>query len=86
MINNNNSFFKRTANAPSDAPVESDPISPINTSAGEALNHKYPKQAPAIAPERRRRFAEIGEMHDQQELQVDWQVRGGMGRGLFLCH
>ena len=37
---------------PSDPPKESDPVSPINIFAGGALNHKNPKQAPMIDPQK----------------------------------
>ena len=38
--------------APSDPPNERDPVSPINIFAGGALNHKKPKQAPIMAPQK----------------------------------
>ena len=50
-MNNNSSFFNTIANVPSAAPVDKDPVSPINISAGEALNHRKPRHAPTIALE-----------------------------------
>ena len=39
--------------APKEPPKERDPVSPINILAGGALNHKNPKQAPIIAPQKK---------------------------------
>ena len=38
--------------APNDPPRERDPVSPIKILAGGALNHKKPRQAPIIAPQK----------------------------------
>ena len=49
MMKRSNSFLRSTASVPKAAPVEREPVSPINTSAGEELNQRYPMQAPAMA-------------------------------------
>ena len=38
--------------APKDPPKAKDPVSPINIFAGGALNHKNPRHAPIIAPQK----------------------------------
>ena len=38
-----------TATAPSAPPMESEPVSPMNTAAGGALNHRKPSPAPISA-------------------------------------
>ena len=38
--------------APSEPPNDKDPVSPIKIFAGGALNHKKPKQAPIIDPQK----------------------------------
>ena len=38
--------------APKDPPNANEPVSPINILAGGALNHKNPKQAPIIDPQK----------------------------------
>ena len=38
--------------APKEPPNDKDPVSPINIFAGGALNHKNPKHAPIIAPQK----------------------------------
>ena len=38
--------------APNDPPSAKDPVSPINILAGGALNHKKPKHAPIIDPQK----------------------------------
>ena len=52
IINNRSSFLSRMDIVPKAAPNESDPVSPIKISAGEALNHRNPKQAPTTALEK----------------------------------
>ena len=49
IIKSNSSFFNNTAKVPKAAPEDKEPVSPIKTSAGWELYHKYPMQAPAIA-------------------------------------
>ena len=38
--------------APNEPPRDNEPVSPINIFAGGALNHKKPRQAPIIAPQK----------------------------------
>ena len=38
-----------TATAPSAPPIASEPVSPMNTMAGGALNHRKPRPAPISA-------------------------------------
>ena len=47
-----NSFLRRIANVPKAAPVDKDPTSPMKTSAGAALNQRYPIHAPTQAAEK----------------------------------
>ncbi len=51
MMNSTISCRTITAMVPSAAPSESAPTSPMNTSAGYALNQRKPSPAPAIAPQ-----------------------------------
>src|SRR5688572_26241039 len=51
MISSTISWRTMTAIVPSAAPSPSAPTSPMNTSAGYALNHRKPSPAPAIAPQ-----------------------------------
>ena len=46
------SCFVIIPTAPSDPPRAKDPVSPINIFAGGALNHKNPRQAPIIDPQK----------------------------------
>ena len=40
-----------TLMAPSAPPIDSEPVSPMNTMAGGALNHRKPRPAPTRAPQ-----------------------------------
>ena len=51
MMNSTISWRTITAMVPSAAPNASAPTSPMNTSAGYALNHRKPSPAPASAPQ-----------------------------------
>ena len=51
-MNNNSSFFNTIASVPNAAPVDKDPVSPINISAGEVLNQRNPRHAPTMALEK----------------------------------
>ena len=42
----------RTATVPSAAPSASEPVSPMKTSAGCALNQRNPSEAPTIAAQK----------------------------------
>ena len=46
------SCFVIIPTAPKEPPNDKDPVSPINILAGGALNHKNPKHAPIIAPQK----------------------------------
>ena len=50
MINRIISWRTARAVEPKKAPNDSEPVSPINTIAGGALNHKKPNPAPTRAP------------------------------------
>ncbi len=51
MMSSTISWRTMTAMVPSAAPSASAPTSPMNTSAGYALNHRKPRPAPPIAPQ-----------------------------------
>ena len=52
MINRTISWRTARAVEPKKAPNDSEPVSPINTIAGGALNHKKPNPEPINAPAR----------------------------------
>jgi hypothetical protein len=51
IIASTSSCLAMTLIVPSAPPSESEPVSPIKTIAGGALNHKKPRPAPTTAPQ-----------------------------------
>ena len=45
-------MFCNYSNCSKEPPKEREPVSPINIFAGGALNHRNPKQAPIIEPQK----------------------------------
>ena len=52
VIARTSSCFVITATIPRAPPAEREPVSPIKTIAGGALNHKNPRPAPTRAPQK----------------------------------
>jgi hypothetical protein len=52
MMTSRNSDFSRIATAPSAPPMASEPVSPMKTSAGCALNQRKPSAAPTSAKQK----------------------------------
>tara|TARA_Y100000590_G_C15227927_1_gene828918 strand:+ start:385 stop:606 length:222 start_codon:yes stop_codon:yes gene_type:complete len=52
MIANTISCFVIIERVPNPPPNDKDPVSPIKTFAGGALNHKKPSAAPTIVPQK----------------------------------
>src|SRR5215468_3463326 len=50
MIASTNSCLVMTLIVPSAAPIDNDPVSPMKTIAGGALNQRKPRLAPTIEP------------------------------------
>ena len=51
MIASTSSCLVATLMLPSAPPIDSDPVSPMKTDAGGALNHRNPSPAPTSAPQ-----------------------------------